>query len=99
MRNCDRQAANVKSDVLSEAKWNFAGAIRTTPRVAMVSVDDYLFFNFFKNNSVLVCSPIKRTMTSLLEDHYGPCVVSLEESPSSSPSRPAKLCISFVGVK
>jgi len=29
----------------------------------------------------------------------GPCVVSLEESPSSSPSRPAKLCISFVGVK
>jgi len=29
----------------------------------------------------------------------GPCVVSLEESPSSSPSRPVKLCISFVGVK
>ena len=28
----------------------------------------------------------------------GPCVVSLEESPSSSHSRPAKLCISFVGV-
>ena len=29
----------------------------------------------------------------------GPYVVSLEESPSSSPSRPAKLYISFVGVK
>jgi len=28
----------------------------------------------------------------------GPCVVSLEESPSSRHSRPAKLCISFVGV-
>ena len=53
--------------------------------------------------SPVACPPIIVTVEGCapLAEWFvlGPCVVSLEESPSSSPSRPAKLCISFVGVK
>jgi len=56
-----------------------------------------LFSYFASNLSALSSYPTKGCAPLAEWFVLGPCVVSLEESPSSSPSRPARLCISFVG--